>query len=45
MTRSKRRQRETPPAIKVVNIKRHPRKIAPALPAAIPRVRAKKGKR
>lgn len=45
MTRSKRARRaKTPPAV-TVRIVAHPRKITPALPAAIPRVRAKKGKR
>ena len=45
MTRSKHRSRKTPPAIRVVNVKREPRRIQPALPAAVPRVRVKKGKR
>ena len=46
MTRSKARQRKKqPPAVRVTNVKREPRRIAPALPAATPRVRQKKGKR
>lgn len=45
MTRSKRRSRKTPPAVRVRIVTREPRRIAPALPAAIPRVRVKKGKR
>ncbi|MGO9032218.1 hypothetical protein [Mycobacterium sp.] len=38
------RRHKTPPAVQV-RIVPHPRKITPALPAAVPRVRAKKGKR
>jgi hypothetical protein len=46
MTRSKRSRRATVPTVtKVRIVKREPRKIIPALPAAVPRVRVKKGQR
>jgi hypothetical protein len=46
MTHSKRRDRKrTPPAVRVRIVPHEPRKISPALPAAVPRVRAKRGKR
>lgn len=45
MTRSKARQRKKqPPAVRV-QIARTPRRITPALPQAVPRVRQKRGKR
>jgi hypothetical protein len=45
MTRSNRARRATTPPAVQVRIVAHPRKISPALPAAIPRVRAKRGRR
>jgi hypothetical protein len=45
VTRSKKSRRaKVPPAVQVRIVSRGTRKISPALPAAVPRVRVKKGK-